>query len=57
MFGGTVGGIVCLAAWIWALIVVLSGPVGWLEILFFVLFAVYLLVFLVPGIIRAVKKG
>ena len=56
MFTDALGGIVCLAAWIWAFIIVVSGPIRWLEIVFFVLFAVYLAVCFVPTIFKVIMQ-
>ena len=44
------GGIMTLAVWVWSFIVVVSGSIGLFEVIYFVLLAVYVVYFLIPGI-------
>ena len=44
------GGIMTLAVWVWSFIVVVSGSIGLFEVIYFVLLAVYVVHFLIPGI-------
>lgn len=54
-----IGGILTLAVWVWSFIVVVSGSIGLFEVIYFVLLAVYVVFFFIPGIcalIEAVRK-
>lgn len=43
------GGILTLVVWAWSFIIVISGDIGLFEIIYFVLLAVYVVFFLIPG--------
>lgn len=51
-----IGGVISVALWVWALVIVVSGTIGWLEIVFFVLFAVYLFFTFIPAILQMIRQ-
>lgn len=47
--------ILCFIAWVISIFIIINEPFSWFTVLYGVLFLVYMSVFMIPGIVRAVK--
>lgn len=56
MFTDIIGGVVSFAAWVWSFVVVISGEIGPLQIVYFVLLGLYVIFFIVPLVLSLISS-
>ena len=49
-----IGNFLYFAAWVWSFIIVLSNPINWFSVVYFIMFGIYILTGVLPFIINII---